>query len=177
MGIYWGWLYQKTMSFLYQETNAFSVGIQDWSGADQANWTVCRATHGSRAFGSCWISLKACILMPQTNSSLLQTSPKTISTGLVQYLIMSPGSASATLAVMPGNFICFMDATIHYVFNNILKTTTVVETDYGLINKSLMRPVLMVPVPVHVYQHVARAAIVKRRPERYPAATKHLLIM
>ena len=44
-----------------------------------------------------------------------QTDPQagTISTGLMQYSIMSPGAASTTLVIVLANSICFLDATIH----------------------------------------------------------------
>ena len=63
---------------------------------------------------------------------------------------MSPRSPFTTLVVVPENSNRFLDATIHYPFNNMTENSTIpitiVAADYGLISKWHMRPMLMVPV-------------------------------
>ena len=104
--------------------------------------------YDARTFSSSRVSLKTPSPMPQSDSwsSLAlpqdgRQAPNLEPSELVFmcFSMMSPGSASTTLVVMPGNSISFLDATIQQPLNNTMKKAgipiMVVEADYGLISK------------------------------------------
>ena len=103
-----------------------------------------------------------------------------IRSGLMWYLLMSPGSTQGPL--------CFLDATIHLPLNGTTKhsatTLTFLWADSGLTSKYQMRPVRMVPVWCLCYNTLRRwrcseviLGHLSECLERYPAASKRLWIM
>ena len=87
-----------------------SLIVENQDRTDQANWTSCFCPHGPKAFGSSWASLKTSNQMPETDScsspldavyGYTGTGTATTSTGLMWYLLISPGSDFITVMVVP----------------------------------------------------------------------------
>ena len=93
-------------------------------------------------------------------SGLLHQRNKTI---ILWHLAMSPASASTTAMALPEFSSCFRKTS--GLLHQRNKTVRLVEGNPGFIDKIHLRPVVMAPVLVLVYQHAAAAAITKWQSE------------
>ena len=100
----------RPCSYPNHEENQVSLIVENQGRADQANWTLCFCPHGLKTFGSSWVSLKTTSQMPQTDSWSSPPTPhfghagtriRTISSDLMWYLIMNPGTTFTAVMVVP----------------------------------------------------------------------------